>query len=62
MLSRESPKKDAWGVEFLSDPRCEWCDCSLIGRFGGVPDSECDSCAADWKRLVSTGKIEIEDA
>lgn len=36
---------------------CEGCGRSVISRFGGPPDEECQSCLAEYKLLHSAGKI-----
>ena len=60
MIAEETPYEGVWGP-FDSDPKCEWCDRSLIGRFGGQPSSECDSCRDDFNRLNAAGKLELVD-
>ena len=44
------------------DPHCEVCGRSTISRFGGDSNSECDSCAADFDRIIASsgGLIEID--
>jgi hypothetical protein len=44
------------------DPRCEWCECSMVGRFGEEEcGTICESCEDDFDREMkaSGGMIEI---
>jgi len=44
------------------DPRCEWCECSMISRFGEeMFGTVCESCEDDFDREMkaSGGAIEI---
>lgn len=51
-----------WGkvqVGDLGNEVCEFCDCSMMSRFGGIiGTNECDSCRDEFKRLNEAGKLE----
>lgn len=54
-----SPPTDLFGYPIDPNYDCEFCGRSTEARFGGTPPAECDSCAADFKRLMTAGKVEI---
>lgn len=43
------------------NPVCEFCDRSVVTRWGGEADRECDSCRDDFKRMLDAngGFVEI---
>jgi len=57
LVETNNPKLDWAGQEFDPDPRCEYCNLSLMERFDGLPPQECPSCESDFKRLARSGKI-----
>ena len=61
LTDNEAVPNNLWGWELDPDPRCEFCDRSIVTRFGGIPSNECDSCAADFKRYCDAhgGMIEV---
>lgn len=60
IASRESATT-FFNERWVDDHQCEWCDRSIIGRFGGRPGDSCDSCQADWDRQLeaSGGRLEL---
>ena len=43
------------------NPECEFCGRSIVARFGGIPSDECESCRADYQRVLEQhgGCIEL---
>lgn len=45
------------------NPECEFCERSMVARFGGVVDThECPSCRDDFHKLNAAGKVTLETA
>lgn len=63
MFSEECELTPYGEMLFQSDPQCEFCGCSVIGRFGGITNVECDSCKDTFHRYSDAhgGMIEIDD-
>lgn len=61
MSDREVPMAGEWGVPYEADPRCQWCERSIVTRFGGVGPTDCPSCEADFRRELtrSGGLVEM---
>lgn len=62
LMDSETTFKDPFGGPIDPNYECEFCERSVEGRFGGVPNVECDSCAADFRRLNKAGKLEWEES
>jgi hypothetical protein len=56
----EAPFLDPFLHEYPTDPRCEFCGCSLVARFGGIPSSVCESCRDD-DELTYANAEEMEE-
>lgn len=59
LTNSETPLSDIFGQAYELNWECEFCGRSLEGRFGGVPNVECDSCRAEFALLNRAGKLEI---
>lgn len=61
LTNSESPHIDLFVNALDHNDECEFCGRSIIARFGGIPTNECDSCRADFDRVMksSDGLIEF---
>lgn len=61
LTDTETPHGDIFGHPLDHNDECEFCERSVVARFGGVPSYQCDSCRDDFKRELaqSGGLIEV---